>query len=91
MTRIAAVRIGDSTMVFLPGEPFVEIGLAIRKASPFPFTAVMGYSEDYIGYIPTDRAFENGGYEVKPGRWSRLAPGSEAIVCNEAIRLLRTL
>lgn len=91
MTRITAVRIGDAAMVFLPGEPFVEIGLAIRKASPFPFTAVIGYSEDYIGYIPTDRAFENGGYEVKPGRWSRLAPGSEAIVRNQAIKLLETL
>jgi hypothetical protein len=74
--------------VFLPGEPFVEIALAIREASPWPFTAVVGYSDDYIGYIPTDRAFENGGYETSPGRWSRLAPGSEAIVCDEAIRML---
>jgi len=87
-TRIAAVNTGGAAMVFLPGEPFVEIALAIREASPFPFTAVVGYSEDYIGYIPTDRAFENGGYETNPGRWSRLGPGSEAIMRDEAIRLL---
>ena len=90
-TRIAAARIGDAIFVFLPGEPFIELASTIRKASPFPFTAVMGYSEDYIGYIPTDQAFENGGYETRPGRWSRLAPGSETTLCDQAIRLLRTL
>ncbi len=90
-TRIAAAAIGDAAMIFLPGEPFVEIALAIRKVSPFPFTAIVGCSDDYIGYIPTDRAFKNGGYEVKPGRWSRLAPGSEAIVRDKSIQLLGAL
>jgi hypothetical protein len=90
-TGIAALRIGSAAFLFLPGEPFVEIALAIRRASPCPFTAVVGYAEDYIGYIPTDRAFRNGGYEVRPGRWSRVAPGSEAIVCDEAVRLLKAL
>ena len=89
-TKIAAARIGNAAFVFLPGEPFIELAIAIRQSSPFPFTAVMGYSEDYIGYIPTDRAFENGGYETRPGRWSRLAPGSQAIVCNQATQLLES-
>jgi len=69
----------------------VEIALAIRKASPFDFTAVVGYAESYIGYIPTDRAFAGGGYETQPGRWSRVAPGSEPIVCRQAIGLLKSL
>ncbi|OHB82475.1 MAG: hypothetical protein A2V98_20125 [Planctomycetes bacterium RBG_16_64_12] len=90
-TRIGAARIGSAAFVFLPGEPFVEIALAIREASPWAFTAVVGYADDYIGYIPTDRAFENGGYEIGPGRWSRLASGSEAIVRDEALKLLRAL
>ncbi|MFH1919945.1 MAG: neutral/alkaline non-lysosomal ceramidase N-terminal domain-containing protein [Planctomycetota bacterium] len=90
-TRIGAARIGDLALVFLPGEPFVEIALAIREASPWDFTAVVGYADDYIGYIPTDRAFRNGGYEIGPGRWSRLATGSEPIVREEAIKLLRSL
>ena len=90
-TRIGAARIGDAAFVFLPGEPFVEIGLAIREASPCGFTAVVGYADDYIGYIPTDRAFANGGYEIGPGRWSRLASGSEPIVRQAAIELLGSL
>jgi len=88
---VGALRLGSAAMVFLPGEPFVEIALAIRKASPFDFTAVVGYAESYIGYIPTDRAFAGGGYETQPGRWSRVAPGSEPIVCRQAIGLLKSL
>jgi len=90
-TRIGAARIGAAAFVFLPGEPFVEIGLAIRQGSPCRFTAVVGYADDYIGYIPTDRAFANGGYEIGPGRWSRLASGSEPIVREEAIKLLESV
>jgi hypothetical protein len=91
VARIGALRIGRAALVFLSGEPFVEIGLAIGKASPFALTAVVAYAEDYIGYIPTDRAFRNGGYEIGPGRWSRVGPGSEAIVEQEAGRLLTSL
>jgi len=88
---IGALRLGAAAWVFLPGEPFVEIALAIRKGSPFGFTAVAGYGDDYLGYIPTDRAFGHGGYETRPGRWSRFRPGSEEIVCREAGALLRSL
>jgi len=87
-TKITALRIGNAAFSFLPGEPFVEIAVAVRGASPWAFTAVVGYAEDYIGYIPTDRAFQNGGYETRPGRWSRVAVGSEKIICQEAIKLL---
>jgi hypothetical protein len=91
LARIGAVRIGQAALVFLPGEPFVEIALAICAASTFALTAVVGYAEDYIGYIPTDRAFRNGGYETGPGLWSRVAIGSEAVMRQEAIELLKSL
>jgi hypothetical protein len=91
VARIGALRIGQAAFVFPPGEPFVEIALAIREAAPSRFTVVVGYAEDYIGYIPTDRAFANGGYETGPGRWSRVAAGSETIVRHEASELLVTL
>lgn len=78
-------------MVFLPGEPFVEIALNIRSKSPFGLTLVAGYCEDYIGYIPTDRAFRNRGYEIGPGRWSRVNIGSEARIREAAVALLREI
>lgn len=88
---LGAVRLGDASLVLLPGEPFVEIGLAVSAASPFPFTAVVGYAEEYIGYIPTDRAFGNRGYETGPGRWSRCALGAEAAMRDAAVALLKSL
>jgi hypothetical protein len=90
-TGLAAMRLGDAGLVFLPGEPFAETGLAIRGASRFPLTAVVGYSEASIGYIPTDEAFEEGGYETLPGAWSRVAPGSERAIRKTAVDLLGSL
>lgn len=87
-TRIAALRIGDLACVFLPGEPFAETGLAIREQSPFPVTLICGYAEGSIGYVPTDEAFAEGGYETGPGAWSRVAPGSEGAVRSAAVSLL---
>lgn len=88
---LGAVRLGEASLVLLPGEPFVEIGRGIAAASPFSFTAVVGYAEEYIGYIPTDLAFGNGGYETGPGRWSRCAQGADAAMRYAAVELLKEL
>ncbi len=91
ITELTALRLGGVGLVFIPGEPFVEIGLSIRQASPFEPTWVVSYAGDYVGYIPTDRAFDEGGYELGPGPWARVGPGSEGIIRREALALLRCL
>jgi neutral ceramidase len=88
---VAALRVGSAAIVFLPGEPFVETGLAIRQASSFALTSIVGYSEETVGYIPTDEAFAEGGYEAAFGPWSMLSPGSEIRVRRDAIALLDEL
>jgi len=87
--EIAALRIGNVAFLFLPGEPFVETGLAIRRKSPFKQLFIVGYAGNTIGYIPTNEAFDEGGYEIGPGKWSYLARGSEPIFRKAALRLLR--
>jgi hypothetical protein len=77
--------------MFLPGEPFAETALAVRQASVFDFTAVVGFAEESIGYIPTDQAFAEGGYEVGFGPWSLVAPGSERRLRQQAVELLDRL
>lgn len=86
--EVAAVQIGSAAIVFIPGEPFVETALAIRKASVFECTAVVGFSEETVGYIPTDAAFAEGGYEASFGTWSMASPGSEQRLRREALALL---
>jgi hypothetical protein len=90
-TELAALRLGETTFLFAPGELFVEIGLAIRQNSPYPFTVIAGYAEDAIGYIPTDQTFDEGGYELGPGLWARVGRGSGEIVQREALALLNDI
>ena len=89
--RLSALRLGLLAMVFLPGEIFVETALAIENSSPFAQTLVVGYAEDSIGYVPTQRAFDEGGYEIGPGKWSFLQRGAEPIIRSKAAELLREL
>ena len=89
--EVVGLRVGPMAFAFLPGEPFVETALGIREQSPFETTAVVGYAEDYIGYVPTDAAFIEGGYETTFGRWSVLAPGSEPALRQASIALLHHL
>jgi hypothetical protein len=43
---------------------FCEISNAIRNRSPFPYTFYFGYTNGWLGYLPTEKAFQHGGYEV---------------------------
>ncbi len=49
--------------LFLPGEAFVEYQLAAQKMRPEAFVCVAAYGDGGMGYIPTARAFLEGGYE----------------------------
>jgi hypothetical protein len=49
-------------ILFLPGEVFVRLGLEVKKFSPFKNTLIVGYYNEYIGYIPDEYDFERKGY-----------------------------
>ena len=51
--QLQILRIGQVAIVAMPGEPFAEIGAAIKKASPFEMTLFCGYSSGVGGdYMP---------------------------------------
>jgi neutral ceramidase len=86
---VQAVRLGDDTaLVGLPGEVFVELGLAIKKASPFANTMVVELSQDCPDYVPTRKAFGEGSYEVV---CSWVEPGGGEMLVDSAVRLLKQL
>lgn len=58
----------DAAIVFLPGEVFVELGMDIKRSSPFATTLVVELANSYPSYIPTARAFAEGSYEVVSAR-----------------------
>ena len=87
--RVQVFRLSRGlAVVGLPGEVFVDLGLAIKRASPFPTTLVIELCQDAPGYIPTEKAFAEGSYETVN---SRIAPGGGEMMVEAAVRLLKTL
>jgi hypothetical protein len=82
------MRIGRVRWISLPGEPFVETGLALKQAGA---DFVVGYANGYLGYFPIRSAYDQGGYEVIEGAWSRVAPGSAERLEALGSRLLKRL
>ena len=87
--EIHAFRLSpDVAIVTLPGEVFVEFGLHIKENSPFDTTLVIELANAAPGYIPTKKAFVEGGYETVN---SRVAPGGGEKMAASAIELLQEL
>jgi len=61
---ISVLRIGSVIFASMPGEVFVEIGLQIKRLFSSAQVVPVGYGNGCIGYIPTETAYEEGGYEV---------------------------
>ena len=64
-----AITFGDElAFVSFPAEPFVEIGLAVRKASKYPYTFLAALGMGEVGYVGLPQHYGNGGYETSPSR-----------------------
>lgn len=87
--EVQAIAVGkDLAWVSLPGEVFGELGLAIKKRSPFPHTHVVTLANENIGYIPDRRSYAEGNYEPES---ARCAAGSGERLVETAVALLTAL
>lgn len=86
--EVTAMTLSDQVaIVFLPGEVFVDLGLAIKRNSPFKTTLVIELSNCVeTMYIPTRAAYAGGSYEVTN---SAVQPGSGEMLVEAALKLLR--
>jgi len=76
---------GDVAVVALPGEIFVELGLAIKKASPFKHTFIAELANGSVGYVPNKEAYPQGNYEIVSARGEA---GSGEKLVEVALKLL---
>ena len=60
------LKINEDVAIWsLPVELFCEISNEIRDRSPFPFTFFFGYTNGWLGYLPTEKEWKHGGYEIE--------------------------
>ena len=87
--EVQVIQVGENAaIVGLPGEVFVELGMAIKRNSPFETTLVVELTNSGIAYVPTKEAFAQGDYETVN---SRLAAGGGELMVESAVRMLNEL
>jgi hypothetical protein len=72
--RLTGLKLDKIVLCGISGELMTEIGLQVKKESPYPNTIMITHCNGLSGYICTDKAFNEGGYETKV---SNLMPGVE--------------
>ena len=87
---IQAFRIGDQAIVSMPFEVLVEIGLEIKKKSPFEHTFLIELANGGYGYLPPPNQHKLGGYETWLGT-SRFQPQSSEILIKHLLEMLAEL
>ncbi len=86
-----AARIGDMGIICTPGETLVEIGLQLKQRSPFAHTSVISIANGGAdGYLCTDNAIKEGGYEPGKG-YNPSGPGTEAVLVENGVEMLEEL
>ncbi|MBY0512400.1 MAG: hypothetical protein K2P78_00630, partial [Gemmataceae bacterium] len=85
--EVNCLDFGPVAGLFLPAESFVEYQLAAQKFRPEAAVCVAAYGDDGPGYIPTARAYLEGGYEPTV---ALAGPDSEEILLKAIRRLLVT-
>ncbi len=73
----SSAGLGPAKILHLPGKAFVEYQLFAQSVRPDDFVAVAAYGELGPGYICTDNAFVEGGYEPTQ---SFVGPPSETLL-----------
>jgi neutral ceramidase len=89
LCEIQAIGLGKEVAILaLPHEIFVEHGLAVKRAVPYKHLFFVTLANDMDFYVPTLRAFAEGGYEVTT---SSMKPGGGEMLVEKAIQVLKEL
>jgi hypothetical protein len=70
---IRYLRINDTLIWSAPVEAFCQYALTIRQRSHFANTFFFGYTGGWMGYLPTSKAFDEGGYEPRTSPFTKAA------------------
>jgi hypothetical protein len=85
---VTAIKIDEFVWVTFPVELFHQIGLTIKSSTHARYPFLVGYCNGSMGYLITQHAYSEGGYEP----WStRFAPVTEKIFVSGIEKMLISL
>jgi len=90
-TWLSVTRIGDVAIVGVPAELFAQLGMDIKRRSPFRYTIIAELANDWVGYVGNADAYRLGGYQVQMGLHSWTERGTGELFVNESVKLLEEL
>lgn len=91
--EVQAIQIGPAVLLANPAEFFCQLGLEIRRESPFALTMPVELANGCVGYVPTEEAFgpHGGGYETRLTAYSNLEPTAGRRIVEASLELARQL
>jgi hypothetical protein len=92
---IQSWQLGKQTLVVMGGEVVVDYVFKFREKLGNDLY-IMGYANDVMAYIPSERVLKEGGYEGKTSMWvyghrGNWIPGIEEKIFNEVVRQVSLL
>lgn len=86
--NLSVLKVGDIVFAGISGELFTEIGMQIKKESEVKNIIVITHCNGSSGYLLTDEAYPQGGYEVMT---SRTMPGTESLIRENILTMIRSV
>ena len=86
--RASRLRVNTTDILFLPAEMLLEYQLYAHSIAPGQL-AVAAYGDSFLGYVPTDECFVQGGYEADP-MCTEIGRGAEPLIKQHLRRILTT-
>jgi hypothetical protein len=78
--ELQTIQIGEFLIVGIPGELFVELGIEIKSLFPNNNVCINTLANGSIGYILTEEALKNKGYEARLCSTSRLTSAAGSCI-----------
>ena len=86
--ELYAVSLGDLAFVTVPFEMFDTNGMQIKDGSPFSTTFVLTCANNSYNYLPSELAWQHGGYAVDATLFQR---GTAEMLVSHYLDLLNNL
>ncbi len=85
---LSVLKVGGIVFAGISGEVMTDIGMAVKAHSPYSHTVVVTHCNGSAGYLITDEAYQQGGYEAMV---SRTMPGTADLIVDNLGKLIREL